>query len=219
MRADAIKRGRNQLRGWLLHHKTLQTGIETIFSSQIIALWTALEVLASDLWEVALNSHPATLADLPGSPKRIKAGSDGYERLDDGDEREVRLSEIRRVTRGNYDLSEKMGSLLKAKFNFSALSGIRTAYSVAFSKNYANVDKAIASVALDAASLARNILVHKAGIVDEEYAQRAKVAGVPQLAIGEHFPLNGEVASKIIGDALVAALDLIKAIDGWLKSH
>jgi hypothetical protein len=221
MRDEAMQRGRGELRVWLLHHKPLQAGIETIFSSQMIATWTAIEVLAADLWEAALNSHPAILADLSGSPKRIKPGFEGGtpDRSDEGGNREVRLTEIRRVTRGQYDLSDKMGTLLIEKFDFSRLSGIRSAYSTAFSKNSANVDAALRSAALDAASIVRNLLVHRAGVADEEYVDRAKGAGLPKLATGDRFPLNGNTSAKIIREALDAAVGLIKAVDGWLKTH
>jgi hypothetical protein len=221
LRADIIKHGKSEMMLWLLHHQQLQTGVETILSSQLVALWTAIEVLASDLWETALNAHPKILADLVGTTTRIKRGSggDAPERTDLGKSREVPLSEISRVTRGSYDLSERMGTLLRPQFNFSTLSGVRAAYSVAFSKHHTNIDKAIGCYALDAASVARNLLVHKAGVADEEYVKKAGAAGLPNLAIGERFPLNGKRTAKIVSDALDAAIKLIKAVDGWLRSH
>src|SRR5882724_8577934 len=46
----------------------IRTGLDAILRGMVTGMWTAFEVLASDLWEAALNAHPAGLAELKGKP-------------------------------------------------------------------------------------------------------------------------------------------------------
>jgi hypothetical protein len=46
------------------------TGLEAMLSSALTGTWTAFETMAGDLWETALNLHPAVLAELRGKKKR-----------------------------------------------------------------------------------------------------------------------------------------------------
>ncbi|MGO9110462.1 MAG: hypothetical protein ACLP9L_14660, partial [Thermoguttaceae bacterium] len=46
-------------------------GIDALLASLIIGTWTAFEVLATHLWEAALNYHPSDLCLLKGNRNRI----------------------------------------------------------------------------------------------------------------------------------------------------
>jgi hypothetical protein len=200
--------------------------MEAMFSSQIVSLWTAIETLARDLWEASLNSHPRILGDLKGSPKRIARNMRNtrarkqLEEQPDGDDKSVFLSDVRRVTRGTYDLSSTLGTLLREKFNFARFDGIREAYSSAFSEDFEAIDKALSNTALDAVHTTRNALVHSAGKVDKEYVSRVKAnLLLPALKQGEMFPLNGNITHSLIKPAVAATVDLISAVDSWVVKH
>lgn len=66
--------------------------IELLMSLQVVAAWTVFETLFGDLWEAALNAHPNKLSDLKGAGRQIST---------------------KHIQRHGYDLSDKMGTLLK----------------------------------------------------------------------------------------------------------
>ena len=108
----------------------------------MVAMWTAIETLAGDLWTAAVNAHPSELAKLKGSRHRISRKAS--EKADmkapspspsaGRDEKLVGLSSLLRVSSGTCDLRKLMGKLLREKCDFSTLGGIREAYSVAFNE-------------------------------------------------------------------------------------
>jgi hypothetical protein len=156
---------------------TWDDGLYATLSAMVTTGWTTFEVLATDLWEAALNYQPRHLSDLSGTRKRIsgKAGSIGREKEEAKQEERGAVSPpdllnvMRRVTRGTYNAGELMGTILKENFAFHKLSGIRQAYSAAFSKKSDGVDTALANISLDKLNLVRNLLLHKSGIVDQKF--------------------------------------------------
>lgn len=211
-----------------------QEAHETLMSLHLIAVWIAFEALAADLWEAALNVRPEGLADLRGTPNRIGKMAGEKARMDDenaseseikevaGAGKAILLHDIQTFTRGDYDIRHKMGSPLKGQFKFITLRGTREAYSRAFSEKEkkartASIDKALADKALDALSLVRNLIVHRAEIADTTYEERAKKYPLaPQLRAGEKLQLNGDALNGLIDPVLMSCVWLIKAVDSWL---
>jgi hypothetical protein len=208
--------------------------IDSWMASLILGAWTAIETLAGDLWEAAVNAQPARLAELTGTEKRIgklvgeKAGV-GDADISHGDEpdlategKHVSLRDIGMLTRGSYDLSHKMGTLLKGRFKFTTLRGIREAYSSAFSENEkkartAGIDNALRDKGLDALNAVRNLIVHKAGIADAEYEQKAKnTPPAPQLKEKDKLELDGNICRRLIDSGVRSSIELVKAVDSWL---
>ena len=203
--------------------------------SLVTGTWTAFEVLARDLWEAALNAHPAGLADLTGRRNRIgKLSGEKRAKSEDqesdmsadklpGDETTIRLHDIRELTHGDYDIRNRMGSLLIGRFKFTTLRGIREAYSVAFSEQEkrartTRIDDALAAQSLDALNMVRNLIVHKAGIADAEYEARARNCPLaPQLRAGKAMSFDGEVCQALIVPVVSTGIELVKAIDTWLS--
>lgn len=234
LRETALNWGKTQLRVWLPIHREIRLGVEAIFSLQIVSLWTAIETLLGDLWEEAINARPSGLGDLKGKPgtrisrlamsdsanPKVGKSTTDDEHSDDNKGRSILLSELRRVSRGSYNVSNLVGTLLRAEFNFSRLSSIREAYSLAFFEHSNGVDKALSDKAFDALNVARNVLVHKAGRADQEYIGRTKsISTLPQLALGEQLVLNGTTTTNLNVPAIEAANRLIRAVDQWIISH
>jgi hypothetical protein len=64
------------------------------------------------------------------------------------------------------------------------------------------------------------VLVHKAGVADEEFCRRMKSeARFTGVSKGDPLRLDGEVAGGIVGSAMDAAVRLIQAMDKWLTDH
>jgi hypothetical protein len=227
-RQNAMISGKSQLRVWLLHRPEIQLGMEAIFSSQIVSLWTSIETLLGDLWEVSVNIHPSILCNLRGVPKRIARLLDqskpykqqqkiDVEQTDSG--RSVRVGDLGRVSRGSYDLSALMGTVLRDNFSFIRLEGIREAYSVAFSKNSTGIDAALASKSIDTVNIVRNVLVHSAGLADEEFVTRASSTSLPKLKIGDAFPLSGAIYQDIMNPAIRTTSKIITSVDDWISKN
>jgi hypothetical protein len=226
-------RAAQQLNHFIALYPPVATAVQSIFAAVLTTLWTSFETLSNDLWVAALNAQPTGLADLTGTPNRIGKLAGDKERCDEVDELEktqdsrlgrkiVYLDDIQRLTRGGYDIRQKMGTLLRGRFKFTTLRGIREAYSTAFSEREkkarpANIDKALADKAIDTLCIIRNIIVHKAGIADQEYEERAKVCPLaPQVRKGQAIPLDGGICIALIRPVMDCCLALVSAVDSWL---
>jgi hypothetical protein len=206
----------------------MDDAISATFSAQVTSAWTAFETLASDLWEAAVNHHPAVLARLEGARNRISKQAGSFKRdkmelgyLPDKEEFEPRLKDFDRVTLGTYDASELMGTLLRENFKFQTLAGLRQAYSKAFpDSGCEEIDLVLADHALDKLNLVRNLLLHKAGIVDDRFLKGADSIPWDILADEEKpLPLNGGDVRDLINPAIQCGEKLVLAVDKWMQSR
>jgi hypothetical protein len=201
-----------------------RSAFEAILINQLTGAWTAFESIAGDLWEAAINVNPARLALLGGAPNRIKRISQSRriepKAVNVGDmEKQLSLPAIARRTKGSFDIRQLMGTLLKGRFNFSRLDGIREAYSSAFDKKHDEIDKVLADTRLDALGAVRNLHLHRGGVVDEEYLEIAKtLPTMPTAPINSPTPLNGAVVGDLAGPVLDLTVSLLRAVDEWLAS-
>src|ERR1700733_14269712 len=170
-------------------------GLDAMLSAAITGTWTAYETMAGDLWETALNIHPNTLAELRGKKKRHQNISPDEDDDDKENKKSVLLSEILRF---QFDLRNNMGSVHRRQRLFDRLSGIREAYAQAFSKDYADIDKALAAQGIDALNAVRNLIVHRTGIVDDNYERKCKYLPVPKAELGEPLLLDGEITTDLM---------------------
>jgi hypothetical protein len=125
-------------------------GFEFMLSSFVIGAWSVFETMAGDLWETALNTDPSGLAHLRGNPNRLKkngkpAFGAAKPKKDDPLSKSVDLDLIQFH---KFDLRDKMGTILRGRYEFSRLSQIREAYSVAFDKDHNQVDAPLKEDAL-----------------------------------------------------------------------
>jgi hypothetical protein len=118
----------------LLSEKLGETrkGFEAILSSVIVQTWTAFETLAGDLWEAAINGHPSGLAELRGSAGRIWNAISARMKTQDmpivaasrpkpsqggakaeAESKQLPLDRAAELSEGTFNLSDKMGSLLR----------------------------------------------------------------------------------------------------------
>jgi hypothetical protein len=199
----------------------IEDGAEAWLAAQVTGTWTAFEAMSEDLWEAALNTKPRGLAELTGKSKRLRSdtANDPSHTANSGEDKDkgVRLNLLQKY---DYNLSSSMGTILKGKYGFDRLEGIRRAYAEAFSKDSAAIDKVLNEKTLDALSVVRNNLVHNGGIVDSEYLRRSK--DLPAEAIADEnspIPLDGELVVQLIGPVMKHGHDLVVAVDDWLAAH
>lgn len=91
--------------------------------------------MSADLWETAANLRPHALATLSGKRRygaKAKPKKGGQVELDHGqtDQRrgDAKSILIRNLWDLNYDVENRMGSILKSKYTFNSLWMIRKAY-------------------------------------------------------------------------------------------
>lgn len=200
-------------------------GIGRTFQSMIVGLWTAFEVMASDLWLTCLNFGPKSLAKATlGAVKRGEGLIDGYT---DQNPKEARKQEAsipwNFIDDEGYDLREKMGTILKKskRVQFDSLASSIKAYKAAFGST---VDSLFDFHQPDAANLVvleavRNVVVHTGGVVDEDFERKiAKAAGSPLKDItclkdGDELPVSADLVRDLAGSVIRSALALLDFAD------
>jgi hypothetical protein len=181
----------------------LDEGGDAWLSAQVTATWTAFEALAEELWETALNLHPLKLAELDAS-KRAKGDAD-------------KTIPLWLLNKYGYDLSSSMGTILKSKYGFDSLEGIRSGYADAFADDAPEITSLVNDKSLDALALVRNLIVHNGGKIDETYLRRK--SSLPPAAVGELgaiLKLDGALVCGLITKPLQISGKLISEMDAWL---
>jgi hypothetical protein len=185
----------------------LANGADAWLSAQITGIWTAFEAMAEELWVTALNLHPRALTEL-GGQKQKRGG---------GDDKKI---DLRFLQMYGYDLSSKMGDVLRKRYVFEKLEEMRQAYEEAFTDDGKPIIAVISDRRLDALALTRHVITHSAGIIDDQFLKRR--ADLPAAIIGnkgEPLPLDGQITSDLIRPAIELGWGLIDSVDTWLATH
>jgi hypothetical protein len=234
----------------LKHQPQMQDAASAFMESLIIQAWTVFKSFAGDLWIKTVNTAPRYLAPLTGDAARISSLAGMKHRLkpavNDGDaaeptrntdeddeefddiaeasDKRITLGKVYEITRGSYDLADRMGDFLVAsnRVSFATLEGIRAAYSSAFSEKLRKartdrIDASLASRKIDTLCKARNLLVHKAGFADPEYIEETKGLDLPRLGKGERIKIDGGLVRSLVEPVLLSCIELIKGVDSWMS--
>jgi serine/threonine protein kinase len=202
-------------------HPATGTALDAILSSMVVGSWTAFETLAGDLWEAALNAN-AKWGLLGGNATRIRAlagdaAPDGQQTVNRTLSPQPTLAEMYIVTNGTYDLSGKMGTLHRPRFQFSTLREIRESYAAAFQPEVACVDSLLSNKALDVLQCVRNLLVQKAGIADEMDVTMCRQADTAAtIEAGSRIRLDAAIVSHLIDPVIRIAESLLRGVDGQI---
>ncbi|QVL34450.1 hypothetical protein KIH39_11235 [Telmatocola sphagniphila] len=216
--------------------KHVSDDLHTIKLSQVLLAWSAFETMVGDLWIEAVNICPSPLAKLTGKKGRILSMVSGSSKSDEGENKstnttsqkstkEVSLNLIEQITKGEFDLSKKMGDLLFAgnRVGFSSLQAVREAYSMAFpetcrSLKSKTIDEILASNVLDSLATVRNLVAHKSGVVDQEYWEKQRVAKyAPKLNIGDRINLDDPTTYELIIPSIELGVKLLKEVSSWVN--
>jgi hypothetical protein len=80
--------------------------------------------------------------------------------------------------------------------------------------------RALDEKSVDALAAVRNLIVHRASVVDQLYLNRTKsLTNVPRAAVGKPVVLDGKIVYDLIQPVIQIGCDLIIAVDGWIASH
>jgi hypothetical protein len=201
-------------------------GLLSLLSAATSGLWTAIECVATDAWVVAVNSRPMSLG------KHALADDKSEGEIEGLDKKKI---DVNLLAKYKYDLRNCLGTLLKGRYDFTGVSGIEKAYRAAFGKdvecleavleNY-NLKLCLRAVfenhALKFLEALRHIIVHRACIVDDEFKSRAKrfekETGM-EFTIGQPFPFDGKLLTRLATAAIGAGCLLLVFVDTWMVAN
>jgi hypothetical protein len=203
--------------------------VETVLNSGMILLWAAIENLAGDLWEAAVNLRPRSLAmlrgTLPPHPSGSKRQHDSGAALSDANQESLKqqkkLMRLEFLESHDFNVSEIMGTIWRReRFNFLKLSSLRDAYIQAFDTDNEQIRNAILDPSFSVLSQVRHVLVHNNGIMDEPFIDAARgTPFFPRPRLDKKLGVNGNTALKLIQEALRASIFLVSGVDQWLANH
>jgi hypothetical protein len=153
---------------------------EALLFSGAVWIWCSFEILAKELWEVALNYGGSYVS------KDVLSKLSNLEHRGNIDLLRGRYISLDYLAKHGYNISNKLGPALSSKFDFTSVNGIKEAYSSAFPKS-ANIRNALENKGIIALEATRNVVVHNAGVVDEAFCKKAN-AGKSE--IGKRLQLN-----------------------------
>jgi hypothetical protein len=141
----------------LLKSEVVCTASKELLRQSIVLLWVALEALATDLFVVALNSNPELTIHL------LK---------DDYCKKRFQSRDLAKVIEQHgFDLSNKMGEVLKSLGNLDDPETIKAVFQVVCPNNE-SLRTSLAQPALWKLYQRRNLFVHRAGVVDKAFLDR-----------------------------------------------
>jgi hypothetical protein len=187
----------------------LPLAFETLFSALSINAWTTFEATATDLWIAAVNARPTKLGgNVAGSKDRGPAG------IEPG--KSVPFDQLMR--RG-FDISKHVGDILADRFTFTNFSELKRAYDAAFGKG-SSISNIVNDPKLHLASQIRHVLVHRGGIVDDDFLR--KTSGRQEIAsarIGQTIPLDGKLVAMLVDDTARLSVKLFEEVFYWLRDN
>jgi hypothetical protein len=200
------------LDSWASRQPELVAGIRTVLLAQISLAWTAMEILSEDLWIAAVNERPNPLATNFAKTTQPK-----------GQEKSITISQLAKYGEHTFDLSKLMGTLFAAeqKADFTSLASTNSAYEKAFCKSVTTLDGAD----LRLLELVRNLIVHGAGVVDDDFIERLKETGLKAhhlcvaVELDKPFPIDAAVVNQFAIASATAGADLLQSVVAFLSTN
>lgn len=183
----------------ILNMSDMRQAVINLLRAITVTSWTIFEALSKDIWIAALNSNCDILAKR--AMKILKESSPS------GDITSKTISTDLLAKHG-FDVRNCMGTLLSGKFDFTGVTGIKKAYVYAFD-NKKMFERIFDVKGLSHLEASRHVIVHNAGIIDENYLRRTK----RRLKVGKALPLNSRIVSRHVKKAIDSGCQLLKAVD------
>lgn len=171
------------------------SGVRGLLGAVIMMNYAAFESLATDLWELALNSDPSLAANW----------------LEKNNDKQIKLSEF---AGQNFDLSKSMGSFLlrSNKVSFTSLNSITQAYEHAFGSSAKVCFQPWKE--LHVTEQVRHLLAHRGGLTDAKFLKTVSAEpAYASLTEGVLLPITGELTRRHSDSCVLRAIDLIEYVD------
>lgn len=199
------------LDSWANRHSSLTLGIRAVLLAQLSLAWTAFEILSSDLWVAAVNERPNPLAvNFAKTPPQGKRKSQP---------KSIAITNLSRYANRDFNLSKVMGNLFvsEKKADFTSLRTTRFAYDKAFGTS----TRVLANPDLRLLELVRNLVLHRAGIVDDTFLKGIgkRFRNDPDCAQAENgkpFPIDAKVVNRMATAAATVGAGLLEFVANQL---
>jgi hypothetical protein len=207
----------------------LDRWLDSMLESMIVGLWTAFEILATDLWVKAVNLRPMTL----GVNALLAPSNDEQDDSKANTGRAINFSPMNDniLKQYKFELSHSLGTMIrdKRKFKFNSLSGIQWAYQNTFCMRHKDGARQAAPAQvkmwfsgeafkeLNILSATRHVLVHNGGRADEGFLER--VGSHPlfsALAKRDQVRVSGIFVRDCANVAMRRGMVLLDGVDKWL---
>ncbi len=189
----------------LLVNEDVRSWVHALLLAAVSATWTSFEAVTSDAWELVLNSRPSILA------KNVFRQLDQSDPNDRVTQKQIGLGILAKY---DFNVRDKLGTILRTKFDFTSVTTIRRAYSSVFGK-LEELEAALAEPELSTLEATRHLVVHRGGLVDAEYKRRSKSS----LALGTALPLDAATVSSWANAVIDSSCKLLVFLDDWLVQN
>lgn len=195
-----------ELERFLKLRKQHQQSYFSLLYSSIVWIWTLFEITAADLWEQILN----TGFDHMGKDALRRFWKKGMTSVED----DIRGKYIRLdyLEKFNYNIRDNVGSILRHYFDFSCLTSMADAYSLALPRS-TTMKKALRSETLNILAESRHLIVHKAGIIDGRYK---RITGTSQ-KVGDRLEIDKRHTELYITLVVQVIRQILNSTNQYLK--
>jgi hypothetical protein len=184
----------------------LRSTYEALLFSGTVWIWCSFEVLMKELWELALN-YGGDYAS-----KHVVTRLSTLEHAGSTDFLRGRYISLDYLAKHGYNISTKLGTVLSPKFDFTSVNGIKEAYSSAFPKS-ANIRDALDNKGLIGLEATRSVVVHNAGIIDEEFSKKVNASNSE---IGKRLQLSTRKLCDYADSSIDVGLRVMTAVSAIL---
>ena len=116
------------------------------------------------------------------------------------------------LARYGFDLRGSLGTVLKSKFDFTSVTGILKAYRAACGR-VSEIEGTLSHPSLSRLEATRHLIVHRAGIIDEEFKKRT---GITE-KIGDPLVTSKNEIEMLLNTSIEAGSVLLESVDRLLR--
>lgn len=191
----------------LIEDTALYEPYRSLLYAGIVFTWCSFEVCMKDLWETSLNIGNKLVM------KTTLSNINNIDRINNFSGIQGKSINLDYLAQYNYNVANKLGSILVNKFDFSSVYGIKDAYLCAFPRS-ATIKKALENKELVQLEARRHIIVHKAGVIDDTFCKKTNVN---KKLTGNKLGLSDEELSEFGNVAIDTVIQVIKAVSTILS--
>jgi len=177
----------------------------TLLYSAVVWIWCSFELLMKELWELTINTGGVHI-----SKSLLKSQPHHDETMFPFRGKYINLDYLAKY---DLNLSNKLGTALLNKFDFTSPNGIKEAYSLAFSRSQ-NIKEALNNVIITELEATRSVIVHNAGVIDEEYCKKTNT---DKAQINNKLNINSRRVCEFVDCALNVGLRTMMATSSILS--
>lgn len=183
----------------ILEKPELMRWSEKLFQLSLCSMWSSYEVLSEDLWVDLVNNSPIVAKNVCKSRNSKQS--------------ESKKIDLDLLFKFDLNLNNKMGLLLKDRFDFTSDGGIRAAFAACTPPNQNSGDKDESGQSkLFSIEQKRHVILHHAGVVDERYSR--KFAGKP--CVGDKLIVNMDELTNSFIDVFTEGSLLLARVEQLL---